>query len=349
MGESPVIFPCPLQSSETVNHALVGGNEGFVDRLPVSLAVGLPFRLRQSFQSLQALVEGFSHEAVLCVQKIGAAGRNNPVNGPIAHSQACLGFLTFKGENTVIVCADGGEEGEVVLHILGSIEGIFRQEKGKLGLDSQRGGERLVIKLQAISCQKVVKIGGENGIGQALILPENTAVHALQLVKQLLGLRQRLLAVLKGYGAQRPIIVCDSIGGRICHRIMQSQKGSGCFLAKQILRKFIEGILCGARILRGLGRGRVFFGFLAGWIVCIRGQIDTLPGRCGRRIRCLRGGAAACTSSDERQGQKQCRKKPQVYRFNRFHRGKSPFCKRRSPPRGTAIPTLYSICRENTT
>ena len=98
--------------------------------------------------------------------------------------------------------------------------------------------------------------------------------------------------------------------------------------------------------------GEVFgerIGFLAGWIVCIRGQIDTLPGRCGRRIRCLRGGAAACTSSDERQGQKQCRKKPQVYRFNRFHRGKSPFCKRRSPPRGTAIPTLYSICRENTT
>ena len=129
--------------------------------------------------------------------------------------------MTLKGENTVIVCADGGEEGEIILHILGSIEGIFRQEEGKLGLDSQRGGERLVIKLQAISCQKIVKIRGENGIGQALILPENTAVHALQLVKQLLGLRHRLLAVLRGYSAQSPIIARDSIGGRLCHRIMQ--------------------------------------------------------------------------------------------------------------------------------
>ena len=77
---------------------------------------------------------------MISVQKIGLAGISDAVDGSVAQAQTGLGPFFFKGKDALIVCVNGGEQGEIILYIPAAVKCIFRQQDRELGLDPQRGG-----------------------------------------------------------------------------------------------------------------------------------------------------------------------------------------------------------------
>ena len=219
---------------------MVSRDKAFVDGLAVSFFVGGFFLLGQSRKPFQAFVKSFRHEAVVRIQKICVAGFDHTVNRSVAHSQAGLSPLIFKGEDALVVWADGREEREIILHILRRIERVFCQKKGELGLDSQGGREGLFIQFQTLSGQEIIQIRRQYGICKALVLTERSAVNAVQLFEQFFGFRDGFLAVLQGYRAQGTVVIRDSVGCRICQGIVQGQRRGSRLLAEEIIRQLIK-------------------------------------------------------------------------------------------------------------
>lgn len=65
---------------------------------------------------------------MICVDQIGAAGWNDPVDDCVAQSQSGLGFLLFKGNDAVVVGFMDDKETGSLLHPDGYKTGIQIRE-----------------------------------------------------------------------------------------------------------------------------------------------------------------------------------------------------------------------------
>ena len=131
-----------------VDHLVVAGD------IVLFLLVG---EIRQRFQPFG---KGGGHKAVVRVQQVSVAGGQDPVNDRVAQPQPRFRLLLLKSGDFAVVGVDGGEQLQIVLHVLFAVKCILRQQNGQLGLNAQGGRERLVVELQTLGRE----LGGQIGL-----------------------------------------------------------------------------------------------------------------------------------------------------------------------------------------
>ena len=161
-----------LQILQSVQEKFIGRDEVIGQNLEIlGFIRGLLF-LRKIRHGIDAFVKGGREKILLRRQKIGGTVVGDGIHTVIGHKETGPGFLLLEYKKLFIIIVNGGEQSQIVIHVLFVVKNIFCQKYGKLGLNSYGGSQGLIVKLQAFKIFLCFVAGFQDLPGQLLFFSQ---------------------------------------------------------------------------------------------------------------------------------------------------------------------------------
>ncbi len=167
--------------------------------------------------------------------------------GAPAHGQTCRRFFLFIDQQAVEIDSGLGQQVQVIVHIPGSAEGIFRQQNGKLTLHAGGRGQQFVIIGVGLQRQRIFQGEGQKFPGICILGTQAPVGQSRPEIDLLLQICKRGFSVSRHIARQYGFIVLNTKIPGVSHGIVHVQSVMYHFLPEQFLGGLPEFLLVAVR------------------------------------------------------------------------------------------------------